>query len=71
MKATAIYCDGPEADIDRDGEEIPVWHVWAGDDDAEQIGPSHTFHSRDAAREYARRTAAARRLELVDESMPA
>lgn len=45
MKTAAVYCTGPEADIDRYGEEIPVWNVWDGDEDGERVPDVQIRHA--------------------------
>mgnify|MGYP001767277465 CR=1 FL=1 len=69
--AVAVFVDGPQPDIDAEGEEIPIYYVFVGDDDAEPIGKVYTTHSHALAQDLGRRIATDRRLELVDESMPA
>ena len=33
-----IFLDGPQSDVDPEGEEIPVWVVYVGNDDGDPIG---------------------------------
>ena len=35
--AVAVYFNGPESDQDQGGEEIPVWTVYIGDEEADNI----------------------------------
>jgi hypothetical protein len=37
---TGVFFDGPEAEQNREGEEILVWHVYVGTEDAEPVRPS-------------------------------
>lgn len=71
MKTTAIYCDGPQSDIDYNGEEIPVWIVFPGDDDGCETGPSETFYSAESAVSRALEWARSLRVEPVIECTPA
>lgn len=72
MKNTvAVYCTGPEADTDRFGEEIPVWHVWDGDNDGEDTGWSAMCYSLMDAQDTARRRAEQLRLPLEMDAIPA
>ena len=65
-----VFFDGPQPDLDPDGEEIPVWMVYVGDDDAEPIGTVYRCHEFKSAQGLARRMAHDRRLELINEAMP-
>jgi len=67
----AVYFDGPEADQDREGEEIPVWLVYVGDDEAEPVGTVYRFHQFQAAERLASQMAQDRRLDLIHEASPA
>lgn len=66
-----IFVDGPQPDVDQEGEEVPVWTVHVGDEDAEPIGKVYFCSSHGSARALAARMAKDRRLEIVDESMAA
>jgi hypothetical protein len=66
-----IFFDGPQADQDRDGEEIPAWSVYLGDQDAEPVSTVYTFHNFQSAEVLAKRMSHDRRLELVHEANPA
>jgi len=65
-----VFFDGPQSDQNRDGEEIPVWLVYVGDEDAEPTGTVYTFHDFKAADELAKQMAHDRRLELIHEANP-
>ena len=71
MKTTAVFCTGPEADIDRFGEEIPVWQVWDGDNDGEATGWSMTAYTLIDAQDAARRRAEQLHLPLEMDASPA
>jgi hypothetical protein len=67
----AVYFDGPQSDRDPEGEEIPAWTVYVGDDEAEPTGTVYTVHDFAAAEQLARRMAHDRRLDLIHEATPA
>ena len=66
-----VFFDGPQSDHNHDGDEIPVWFVYVGDEEAEPTGPVYKCHTFKAAEELARRMAQDRRLELIHEGSPA
>jgi hypothetical protein len=68
--AVAVFCDGPEPDRNHDGDEIPVWSVYVGDDQADPVDTVYSLHDYIAAVHLAARIAEDRRLELVNEAMP-
>jgi hypothetical protein len=67
----AVYFDGPQSDRDPEGEEIPAWTVYVGDDEAEPTGTVYTVHDFTVAEQLARRMAHDRRLDLIHEAIPA
>ena len=67
----AVYFDGPSADRDHEGDEIPVWVVYIGDDEAEPVSHLQHFHSFQIAEQVARHLAQARRLDLIHDASPA
>ena len=67
----AVYFDGPQPDTDPDGEEIPAWSVYVGDDQAEPVGTVHTLHHFKSAELLACQIASDRRLDLIHEATPA
>lgn len=71
QKSVAVFCDGPQSDVDREGDEIPIWFVYIGDEDAEPVGTVYRFHNCQAAKRLAGKMSIDRRLELVDEAMEA
>jgi len=68
---TGVYFDGPEAEQDREGEEIPVWHVYVGTEEAEPVSRVYRVFSFTKAQSLAQAMSKDRRLELVAEAMPA
>ena len=65
-----IYFDGPQSDTNGDGDEIPVWYVYAGDADAEAVETVYKCLTFVGAERLAKRMAHDRKLELVHEAMP-
>ena len=65
-----VFFDGPQSDQNHDGDEIPVWLVYVGDDEAEPTDTVYRFHNFQAAETLARRMAQDRRLELIHEASP-
>ena len=55
----------------RDGDEIPVWLVYVGDEEAEPTSTVYKFHNFKAAEQLANKMAADRRLDLIHEASPA
>ena len=66
-----VYFDGPQSDQNHDGDEIPVWFVYVGDEEAEPTGPVYKCHNFKSAEVLAQRMAHDRRLELIHEGSPA
>jgi hypothetical protein len=67
----AVYFDGPQAEQDQDGEEIPAWVVYVGDEEADPVGTVYTIHHFKSAELLAYRMAEDRRLDLIHEATPA
>jgi hypothetical protein len=67
----AVYFDGPQPDLDQDGEEIPVWVVYVGDDEAEPVSHLQHFRSFQIAEDVARHLASTKRLDLIHDASPA
>lgn len=65
-----LFFDGPQSDQNHDGDEIPVWFVYVGDEDAEPVGTVYKFHDSKAAEALARQMSRDRRLELIHEADP-
>ena len=65
-----VFFDGPQSDQNHDGDEIPMWVVYIGDEDANPIGKVYSTHSYAYAATLARSIARERNLELIDEAMP-
>ena len=70
MPWRGVFFDGPEPDQDSEGDEIPVWVVYVGDEEAEPVGKVYRCHSFAPAQSLAERMAKDRRLELIHEAMP-
>ena len=66
-----VFFDGPEPEQDRDGEEIPVWTVYVGDENANPLSRVYRVFSFAKAQSLANAMAKDRRLELIAEAMPA
>jgi len=67
----AVYFDGPQSDRDHEGEEIPAWVVYVGDEDAEPVAQVYTCHDFTSAEALAKRMAHDRRLDLIHEATTA
>jgi hypothetical protein len=67
----AVYFDGPQSDRDAEGEEIPAWTVYVGDDEAEPTGTVYTLHHFKSAELLAYQMASDRRLDLIHEATSA
>ena len=65
-----VFFDGPQSDQNRDGDEIPAWLVYVGDEQAEPVGTCYKFHNFTAAQSLADRMARDRHLELINEASP-
>lgn len=66
-----VYFDGPQSDQNPDGDEIPVWFVYVGDDQAEPTDTVYKCHNFKSAEQHAQHLAQSRRLELIHEGSPA
>ena len=66
-----IFFDGPQPDTNAEGDEIPVWVVYVGDDEAEPVGTIYHAYSYNKGQHLAHRMAQDRRLELVDDATAA
>jgi len=66
-----VFFDGPQSDRNDDGDEIPVWCVYVGDEEAEPVGHVYFCHDYRAGDQLARRMASDRRLEFIHEASPA
>jgi hypothetical protein len=67
----AVYFDGPQSDRDHEGEEVPAWVVYIGDDEAEPVSHLQRFRSYEIAEQVARHLASDRRLDLIHDASPA
>ena len=68
MTATCVMVEGPDSELNHDFDEIPVWYVFAADDDGEEVGKVYRFRSFDAAVDLGVKMARDRRLELVNDA---
>ncbi len=66
-----IFLSGPESDQDKDGDEIPVWFVYVGDDQAEPVSRTYKVHNLKRARALAAAMRRDRMLPVIDEAWPA
>ena len=66
-----VFFDGPQADRDGEGDEIPAWCVYVGNEEAEPVGKVYRFHDYASADTLARRMAKDRGLEFIHEASPA
>src|SRR5512136_3156715 len=65
-----VFFDGPEPEKDRQGEEVPVWHVFVGNEDAHPLSRVYRVFSFKKAESLAQAMSKDRNLELVAEAMP-
>jgi hypothetical protein len=70
-KWLGVFFDGPQPDQDHEGEEIPVWLVYVGDEEAEPVDTVYHVYSFARAQALAEHIAKDRRLELIHEATPA
>ena len=66
-----VYFDGPQSDQNHDSDEIPVWLVYVGDEQAEPTDTVYKCHNFTSAQALAERMAHDRRLDLIHEANPA
>ena len=67
----AVFFDGPEPDRNRDGDEIPTWSVYVGDEDGVPVDQVYRCLSFGTAQRLAQRIAEDRGIELISDAMPA
>jgi hypothetical protein len=65
-----IFFEGPQSDQNADGDEIPVWFVFVGDEDSNPVLTVYQCHKFKSAEALARRMSRDRNLELISEAMP-
>jgi hypothetical protein len=70
-KWRGVFFDGPQSDTNHDGDEVPVWVVYVGDEDADPISTVYYIHNFSAAEKLARAMSRDRGLELVHEASQA
>ena len=66
-----VFFDGPQSDRNQDGDEVPVWCVYVGDEEAEPVNRIYWLWSYELALDLAQRMARDRRLELIPEAAAA
>ena len=66
-----VFFDGPQSDTNADGDEIPIWFVYVGNEQAEPQHTVYTVFSFDLANQLARNMARDRNLELIQDASPA
>ena len=66
-----VFFDGPQSDTNADGDEIPIWFVYVGNEQAEPQHTVYTCFSFDLANDLAHRMARDRNLELIQDASPA
>ena len=66
-----VFFDGPQPDRNREGDEIPVWSVFVGDDEGVPMSRVYRVYSFTKAEALAQAMAKDRNLELITEAMPA
>ena len=66
-----VFFDGPQSDTNADGDEILIWHVYVGNEEAEPQHTVYTVFSFDLANDLAHRMARDRNLELIQDASPA
>ena len=65
-----VFFDGPQPDRNREGDEIPVWSVFVGDDEGIPVGRVYHIHSFAKAEALAQAMAKDRQLELITDAQP-
>ena len=65
-----VFFDGPQPGQNSDGDEIPVWFVFVGDEDSEPVGKVYQSHDFKAAEELAWQMSREHRLELINDATP-
>jgi len=66
-----VFCFGPEPTQDKDGEEIPSWAVFVGDEHAHPVFKVYHVNNFKRALGLARLMSKDRRLELINEAQEA
>jgi hypothetical protein len=66
-----VFFDGPEPEQDREGEDVPVWHVYVGSQDAEPVSRVYRVFTFAKAQALAQVMSKDRRLELVADATTA
>jgi hypothetical protein len=66
-----IFCDGPTAGQDKEGDETPYWAVFVGDEDGKPVGKTYWPGTYAGAIALAEDMARDRQLELINEAQEA
>lgn len=66
-----VFFDGPQSDRNQDGDEIPVWTVYVGDEEGIPVDQVYTCLSFGTAERLAQRIADDRGIELITDAIPA
>jgi len=66
-----VFCLGPEPTQDKDGEEIPSWAVFVGDEHGEPLFKVYHVNNFKRALGLARLMSQDRSLELINEAQEA
>ena len=66
-----VFFDGPQSDQNHDGDEIPVWLVYVGDEEGIPVDQVYRCFSFGCAESLAQRIADDRGIELIVDAMPA
>jgi hypothetical protein len=67
----AIFFRGPQPAQNKDGDEIPLWSVYLGDEEGEPVRTVYGMHSFKKAESLAKVMAEDRKLELIHEAQHA
>ena len=65
-----VFFDGPHSEGDGEGDEIPAWSVYVGNEEAEPVEKVYRLHDYTAAEALAGNLARDRRLEFIHEASP-
>ncbi|MGZ4972763.1 MAG: hypothetical protein ACXWDN_08390 [Limisphaerales bacterium] len=67
----AVFFRGPESTRNKDGDEIPVWNVFLGDEHGEPVRTVYGIYDFKRAESLAKVMSSDRKLELIHEAQPA
>ena len=66
-----IFLRGPQSTRNKDGDEVPVWNVYLGDDNGEPVRTVYGVYDFKKAQSLANVMSSDRKLELINEAQPA